>query len=89
MIQKYLDYLKGQGKLAILGDKRFLSAEAVEEIKRRVGQVIEKKGAFTIPDCKETLGYGRTVAIPVLEYLDTIAFTRRMGDERVFMKTND
>jgi len=55
VIQKHLDYLKGQGKLVILGDKRFLSVEALEEIKRRVGQVIEKKGAFTIPDCKETL----------------------------------
>jgi selenocysteine-specific elongation factor len=88
MIQKHLDYLKGQGKLVILGDKRFLTVEALEEIKRRVGRVIEKKGAFTIPDCKETLGYGRTVAIPILEYLDTIAFTRRMCDERVFMKNN-
>jgi len=88
VIQKHLDYLKGQGKLVILGDKRFLTVESLEEIKRRVGRVIEKNGAFTIPDCKETLGYGRTVAIPILEYLDTIAFTRRMGDERVFMKNN-
>ncbi|MFZ7110487.1 MAG: selenocysteine-specific translation elongation factor [Desulfatiglandales bacterium] len=88
VIQKHLDYLKAQGKLAILGDKRFLSVEALEEAKRRVGNVIKQKGAFTIPDCKETLGYGRTVAIPVLEYLDTIGFTRRQGDERVFMNDN-
>lgn len=88
MIQKHLDYLKGQGKLAILGDKRFLSIEAVEEAKRRVGNVIKQKGAFTIPDFKDVLGYGRTVAIPVLEYLDTIGFTRREGDLRVLMKNN-
>ena len=89
VIQKHLDYLKGQGKLVILGDKRFLSAEAVEEAKKRVSKVIEQKRAFTIPDCKEALGYGRTVAIPVLEYLDTIGFTRRQGDGRVFMKRNE
>jgi selenocysteine-specific elongation factor len=88
MIQKHLDYLKGQGNLAILGDKRFLSIEAVEEAKRRVGDVIKQKGAFKIGDCKEALGYGRTVAIPVLEYLDTIGFTRREGDVRVLMKNN-
>ncbi len=85
MIQKHLDYLKGQGKLVILGDKRFLTVEALEEAKKRVAKVIDQKGSFTIPDCKETLGYGRTVAIPVLEYLDTIGFTRRQGDERVLM----
>lgn len=88
-IQKHLDYLKGQGKLVILGDKRFLTVEALEEAKRRVEKVITTKGSFTIPDCKETLGYGRTVAIRVLEYLDTIGFTRRQGDERVLMKTNE
>jgi len=88
VIQKHLYYLKGQRKLVILGDKRFLSIEALEEIKRRVAKVIEKKGAFRIPDCKEALGYGRTVAIPILEHLDTIGFTRRQGDERVFMKDN-
>jgi selenocysteine-specific elongation factor len=88
MIQEHLNYLKGQGKLSILGDKRFLSVEAVEEAKKRVGDVIRQKGSFMIPDCKEALGYGRTVAIPVLEYLDTIGFTRREGDLRVLMKNN-
>ncbi len=59
--------------------------EALEKIKRRVGRVIKRTGAFGTSDYKETLGYGRTVAIPVLEYLDTIAFTRRQGDPRYLM----
>jgi selenocysteine-specific elongation factor len=86
LIQKHLNYLKSQRKLVLLGDKRFLSTQALEEIKTRVGHVIEKKGAFAIGDFTETLGYGRSVAIPVVEYLDTIGFTRRMGDVRVLMK---
>jgi hypothetical protein len=55
-------------------------------IKTRVNSVICSRGAFTIGDCKDPLGYGRTVAIPILEYLDTIGFTRREGEVRVLME---
>ncbi|MBN2126279.1 MAG: selenocysteine-specific translation elongation factor, partial [Deltaproteobacteria bacterium] len=85
-IQRILNFLKTQERLIILNDKRFLSLAALEEIKARVGRVIRENGGFSIPDCKETLGYGRSVAIPVLEYLDTIGYTRRQDNGRVLMK---
>jgi len=56
--------------------------ETLEEIKRRVKALIEAKGALTIADCKEVLGYGRTVGVPVFEYLDAVGFTVRDGDRR-------
>ncbi|HDR14489.1 MAG TPA: selenocysteine-specific translation elongation factor [Desulfobacteraceae bacterium] len=87
-IRRMVNYLNQKNKIMILNDKRFLSPGAVEEIKSRVGAVIRSRGAFTIGDCKQSLGYGRTVAIPILEYLDTIGFTRREGDIRVFMERN-
>jgi hypothetical protein len=39
-----------------------------------------------VADSKETLGYGRTVGVPVLEYLDAIGFTCRQENERVLKK---
>ncbi|MCD6293876.1 MAG: SelB C-terminal domain-containing protein, partial [Deltaproteobacteria bacterium] len=51
--------------------------------KERVKQVIKKNGRLTIGDCKEVLGYGRTVGVPVFEYLDHIGFTRRMENKRI------
>lgn len=81
-IQRLLDYLHVQGRLIRLNNRRFMHPQAMEEIKSRVKEVIMRKGVFTIPDCKEVMGYGRTVGVPVLEYLDSIGFTRREEDTR-------
>lgn len=81
-IQRLLDYLHVQGRLIRLNNRRFMIPQAMEEIKSRVKAVIRRNGVFTIPDCKEIMGYGRTVGVPVLEYLDSTGFTRREGDAR-------
>lgn len=85
-IQKLLDYLYFQKKLIRLSDKRFLTPEAVEEIKLRVKRVIVEKGGLTLAGSKEILGYGRGVGVPVLEYLDSIGFTFRDGNKRILTK---
>jgi selenocysteine-specific elongation factor len=85
-VQRLLDYLYAQKKLIRLNDNRFLTPEALEEIKKRVREVIREKGQFTIQDIKGVFGYGRTHGIPVLEHLDTIGFTRRIGDARVLVE---
>jgi len=82
-IVKMLDYLAHQKKLVRLNNGRFLTSQAMEQIKEKVRQVIIRKGNLTLADSKEILGYGRTGGIPVLEYLDEIGFTSRRGDERV------
>jgi len=82
-IQKLLDYLYFQKKLIRLSDKRFLSLDALEEIKKNVKKFILQKGSITLADSKEILGYGRWGGTPVFDYLDTIGFTSRNGNERV------
>jgi len=69
--------------LVRLHNRRFLAPQAVKEIKERVRHIIKKSGGLTLGDCKGVLGYGRTVGVPVLEYLDSSGFTRREGDRRV------
>ena len=86
-IQRLLDYLHAQKKIIQLNNRRFLGLQAMEQIKKRVMQLIKKNGRLTIGDCKEVLGYGGTVGVPLLEYLDSIGFTRRQGDERVLKET--
>jgi selenocysteine-specific elongation factor len=87
-IQRLLDFLQNQGRLVRLNNRRFLSPDTVENIKERVREVIRKSGVLTLGDCKEVLGYGRTVGVPVFEYLDAIGFTRREGDSRVLNAGN-
>jgi selenocysteine-specific elongation factor len=87
-VQKLLDHLHAQKRLIRLNNNRFLTLEALEEIKGKVREVILSKGSLTLLDIKEVFGYGRTQGIPVLEHLDTIGFTRRIGDERVLVEKN-
>lgn len=81
-IQRLLDFLNTQGRLIRLNNRRFMTPQAMSRIKIRVKEVIRRNGVLTIGDCKDVLGYGRTVGIPVFEYLDSIGFTRREGDTR-------
>ncbi|MEA3427770.1 MAG: selenocysteine-specific translation elongation factor [Thermodesulfobacteriota bacterium] len=85
-IQRLLDYLHNQKRLIRLNNGRFLTPRAMEQIKDGVRNVIVQKGRLTLADSKETLGYGRTVGVPVLEYLDAIGFTCRQENERVLKK---
>ncbi len=85
-IKNLLDYLYFQKKLIRLSDKRFLSLDALEEIKKSVKEFILHKGSITLADSKEILGYGRWGGVPVFDYLDKIGFTSRKGNERVLKK---
>jgi selenocysteine-specific elongation factor len=85
-IQRLLDYLLNQKRLIRLNNGRFLTPRAMEQIKDRVRKVIMQKGRLTLADSKEILGYGRTVGVPVLEYLDAIGFTCRQENERVLKR---
>ena len=81
-LQRLLDYLHNQGRLIRLNNRRYMTPRAMEEIKEKTSNLIKGKGFIGIGDCKEIMGYGRTVGVPVLEYLDSIGFTRRDGDKR-------
>lgn len=87
-IQRLLDYLHARKRLICLNNRRFLTPHAMERIKKKVRELIKKNGKLTIGDCKAIMGYGRTVGIPVLDYLDSIGFTVRQGDKRVLKEVN-
>lgn len=87
-IEKAINHLHSQKKLVRLNDGRFLSTEAVEQIKEKIRGFILRKGALTVLDSREIFGYGRTRAVPILDYLDSIGFTHRIGEERVLRTEN-
>lgn len=82
-VRKILEVLCEQGKLIMLHDERYLTPRALDEIKRRVRRKIAEAGSLALDDFQEVLGYGRTRAIPVLEYLDEQGFTVRIEDRRI------
>jgi len=58
---------------------------ALEEIRRVVVDEVGSKGNVTVASLRDRLQTSRKYALTVLEYLDTIRLTRRVGDARVLL----
>ena len=84
-IKTLLDFLVARGEAILLENERYLSRQALDQIKVRVRRHIEGHGSMTLRDCGDVLGYGRDIGVTVLEYLDSVNFTFREGNER-FLK---
>jgi len=84
--KRMLHFLHNQNKLIRLSNKRFVSINVMDTIKQRVQHRIESHGTVCLSDSQDILGYGRTMAVPVFEYLDSVGFTRREGEGRVLVQ---
>jgi len=87
-VEKILRHLADQNTLIAIDQDRFIEPTAIMEIKQRIKNAIMQKGFFSISDCQTVLGYGRTQAVSVLEYLDDTGFTKRDGNVRVLKAEN-
>ncbi|MBU1205935.1 MAG: selenocysteine-specific translation elongation factor [Proteobacteria bacterium] len=84
-VKKVLEQLLSQGKIVKLSNDRYLSCNGLEEIKNRVSKWVKSHGNIKVNECNEALGISRNVGILILEYLDSVGFTLRHGNER-FLK---
>lgn len=82
-VEKLLRHLESKNQLILLDDRRFITPQAVSDIKDRLQRFIRQNGRFSLQDCQTVFGYGRSQAVPVLEYLDELGFTIRQGNIRM------
>ncbi|HOS97783.1 MAG TPA: selenocysteine-specific translation elongation factor [Deltaproteobacteria bacterium] len=82
-IRRSMDFLLSRGDMVRLSNERFLSQKGLDEIKERVRAWICRNGCLTPADCAGVFGYGRTAGVPVIEYLDSVGFTARRGNDHV------
>lgn len=54
----------------------------IAELKRSLKELLDRSGPFTVAAFRDAVGTTRKYAVPLLEYLDQIGFTRRRGDLR-------
>ncbi len=81
MVEGVLRYLVQQGRLARLPDGLLVASAAVEGLCRDLEPLAGKR--ISVGDFKARYGLSRKWAIPLLEHLDSIGVTRRLGDERL------
>jgi selenocysteine-specific elongation factor len=76
------------GRVAKVADNRFFLPESL----RRLAEIAcdlageSPQGSFTAAVFKDRSGVGRNLTISILEYLDKIGATRRVGDARVVQR---
>ncbi|HBT48140.1 MAG TPA: selenocysteine-specific translation elongation factor [Peptococcaceae bacterium] len=81
-LEEVLHYLVRQGVLVKVAEGLYFHREALAEAREAIRRLGEK-GAFTLAEVRDLLGSSRKYVLPLLEYLDHIKFTRRVGDKRI------
>jgi selenocysteine-specific elongation factor len=79
------------GRVVPVAANRFFLPETVARLADIARELAEADpgGAFTAASFKDRSGVGRNVTIEILEYLDRIGVTRRVGDARVVLRRGD
>jgi len=89
--RQILPYLVASGRLVRFGGDHFATPDSLRSVKEALLAWASRRGPFiSIPDFKEALGITRRYAMPLLEYLDDLKWTRREGDgRRILLKPGD
>lgn len=78
-----LYFLLQQNQLVELTEGILFKSEEFEKIKRKVIDLIKQKGKVSVGEVKEYLATTRKYAVPILEKLDQLEITKRVGDYRI------
>ena len=71
----------GNGRLHRINATRYALTETLLELAKGA-EVLAAARAFTVAEFKDHFGIGRKLAVEILEFFDSINFTKRQGNER-------
>jgi len=72
-----------QGQLVKLGDGVLFLHETYDEALATIVRYVREHGKITVAEARDLLGATRKYILPLLEHMDALKMTRRMGDERI------
>ena len=84
---RFLGRAERFGRVAQVADNRYFLPETVAHLADIARELADAspEGAFTAQMFKDRSGVGRNLTIEILEYLDRIGVTRRVGDARIVL----
>lgn len=85
-ILQVLNLLLQEKKLIKVSESLYFEAGYLDELGEKVSSFIQQHGEIDAPRFKDLTGLTRKYSIPLLEYLDKIKLTIRIGDKRVLRK---
>jgi selenocysteine-specific elongation factor len=78
-----LGYLADQGDVVAVGEGIVFSRDAFDDMQAQITRHLQEHGTITLAQVRDLFGTSRRYAQALLEYLDEVHVTRRVGDERV------
>jgi selenocysteine-specific elongation factor len=90
-VDRFLARAERLGRVARVADNRFFLPETLARLAEIACELADRssEGTFTAAAFKDHSGVGRNLTIRILEYLDKMGATRRMGDARVVARGAD
>jgi selenocysteine-specific elongation factor len=87
-VERFLGRAERLGRVAQVADNRFFLPETLARLAEIARELADSspEGTFTAATFKERCGIGRNVTIQILEYLDKMGVTRRIGDTRIVLR---
>ena len=86
--EEVLTLLVQTGEVVQISNEVLLLSDNLEQAKQVIREQIEKNESLTVADLRDRLNTSRKYALPLLEYLDEIGFTQRVGDKRILKKSS-
>ncbi len=86
-VERFLSRAERLGRVARVADNRFFLPETLARLAEIARELADSspEGTFTAAAFKDRCGIGRNVTIQILEYLDKMGVTRRIGDTRIVL----
>jgi selenocysteine-specific elongation factor len=78
----HLAELRAAGRAVRVGRSMYAHVDAVEDVGRRVREIIGEEGSITLARLRDELGSSRRYAQALLEHLDAARVTLRLPDDR-------
>jgi selenocysteine-specific elongation factor len=87
-VERFLVRAERLGRVARVADNRFFLPETLTRLAGIASELAESsaEGTFTAAAFRDRCGIGRNVTIQILEFLDKMGATRRIGDARVVLR---
>jgi selenocysteine-specific elongation factor len=86
LVKSVIDLLLKDGTLMKVSEALYFDAAQLQDLQDKVTAHLREHGEIDAPGFKDLSGLTRKFSIPILEYLDRIKLTIRIGDKRVLRK---
>jgi selenocysteine-specific elongation factor len=72
-----------QQRLVRLGEKVTYHANVLDKVRKAATEQAKANGSITAAELRDALGVTRKYSVAILEYLDDMLVTKRLGDKHV------